>query len=840
MADEYYDALTNALRSGRDAAAAIPDVTATLLRGMGASSLAGLRGLGAGAADVIRGHGRQRRALEDAAGAVEDTEQNLAREPSTDVGRRGLENIGNWMEAVNKPLRENIADPVGENFPLAGAALVTLPQMIGPKGTKGATRAAEMLAAPVKRTRAGALANLDLRGMTEQDALAAATRGQHLVPGGAGTEGYYVGGPRNISSEADLLANRKRIDDLYEKNRQEITQAGGTPGDWYPSQRRGVAEIAEPYQQSRLARLRALTSADASPESETAFTMQGWNRAARGEPIGNIKYGQQGRELAAATAEGRPIKLGLKQEPYGQAADPTRPQTGLSGVNDFRQAQVLGYTTPKGKPWEAGLSPQQHTFADAESMLATQRAQARALAGRVGEAPKAYGETAGDLFRAPSEPTGQMIQEVTWIGNKADALQNTNPKRYPSTQAGRDAALQEAMKSGEQFQMKHAVGATYEQIPGRKLGHVPEIADAPTADKIKYGEAAPWTDEAGRDEMYKSLGLLQRPTSQGFGLWEGGTNPNYIAQPMADMKPGAILPRGMHRQLALAEHMRGLADVQDAAAYHIPMTQSTRSGKTHLLMPHEGALGEAQMQDLAGKLPPGWSPTPTPRGTMLMNFGEGNPAKESAQIAQTLGQPVERAGMESNLIDVYGGVPPGGGRATTAFLRRAAKSPQAEVQALGESEGIRRAIAGKHARDAMLSESGSQISDPAQATRRFLQETDWPKAVAMIKKGAKPEEAVAALGPQYKLSEMGYTTPQMAAILGGLAGGGYLLSRALRKKTPEQPAAPLGAGRSTADAFQQRQEAMDAVNEEIKRQTGRGDVRAGLQRMEEQLEREGK
>ena len=85
--------------------------------------------------------------------------------------------------------------------------------------------------------------------------------------------------------------------------------------------------------------------------------------------------------------------------------------------------------------------------------------------------------------------------------------------------------------------------------------------------------------------------------------------------------------------------------------------------------------------------------------------------------------------------------------------------------------------------------------------------------------------------------QAGFITPKYA---GALAGGGlglYGLSRALRgeKKTEDDPAA-----RTTANAFRQRQDAMDAVDEELARQQGRGTIRSGLNRMERQLDEQGK
>jgi hypothetical protein len=711
----------------------------------------------------------------------------------------------------------------------ARAATKTATEKLGEEATKKATRG---------------LINLKLREMPEQDALAAALREQHLFPT---PEGGYVGAPRNIQTRRQLLANRARMDREYEQAKGDIEGAGETVGDWYPSQRRGVAEIADPWQQRRVAQARGLFSSQTDPEGETAFMLQAWNRNARGEPVGIAHTGRQGTEFERSAAEGRDISLGQKTGPYAMRADPTMEQPSLFGINDFRNAQFHGYTEPSGKAQTTGLKPTQHAFIDAETALMVNRARARALA----EGSPQAAPGAKDIYSPPTEVTGPLIQEVAWVKEKANALQRDYPKRFPKTPEGADAAMRAASKTGEDFVPKHAVGATYEQVPGRSLGHVPSILNAPTEAKIAYGAEAPWTSPTGRDVIYESQGLLQRPTTSGFGYWKGQTNPNRIAQPLGDVittgkgTARRELPPEMHQQLALAENLRGLIDAQEAGAYHLPMLQKARTQKTHLLMPHDVPLTEQEMQQVAAQLPKGWEPSASPRGTMLMNFGEGKPAQEAKQIAAALRRPVERAGMESygGTIPVYDYGTPGGGVATGKFLERAAGSPEASVLGMSESPAVRQTIAAAHKRDALRELQGEPVSEAVQKTRRFFQEADWAKAADMVKKGATPEQAVAKLG--YNLKEMGYTKPQFAAILAGIAGGGYLVTKGLLgKKKAEQPVASTG-GRTTADAFQQRQEAMDAVNEELQRQAGgtlaplKGFEAQNKSRLDRQIEEKG-
>jgi hypothetical protein len=225
----------------------------------------------------------------------------------------------------------------------------------------------------------------------------------------------------------------------------------------------------------------------------------------------------------------------------------------------------------------------------------------------------------------------------------------------------------------------------------------------------------------------------------------------------------------MTQQLKLAEHLRGLVDVQEASTAHLPFSQSTRKAgtKSHLLLEHDSPLSQAEMRSLEG-LAPGYMPTPTPRGTMLMQFDKA-PA-QVRQDAAALQDPIaqgqlnlERVGMDSTgLIPVYarqgkeGQLPiaPGKGIATARFLRQAARSPEESVLRMGEDESVRSTIAGIHKRDAMRGVAGKQIRDDVQATRRFFADEDWPKVVKMLRQNPKLKvgAAMAALG--YSLQGM--------------------------------------------------------------------------------------
>jgi hypothetical protein len=102
------------------------------------------------------------------------------------------------------------------------------------------------------------------------------------------------------------------------------------------------------------------------------------------------------------------------------------------------------------------------------------------------------------------------------------------------------------------------------------------------------------------------------------------------------------------------------------------------------------------------------------------------------------------------------------------------------------------------------------------ATSRALRAAAEREALATqtaAREAADPYAFLLRGGPS---AQRGFMSPKLA---GGMAAGGlgaWGLSRALRDDTPEDPAA-----RTTANAFRQQQEAMDAAREELKRQSGR-------------------
>lgn len=129
---EYADALMNILRSQRDVGVGFGENALALGTGMGAQVAGGLHGI----SDLVRGRG-----VEKAAKSAQDTSERFTYEPRSDVGKRGLQNIGTAIETATKPVMENVVDPIGERSPALGAAILGGAALIGPKGAKAKVRA---------------------------------------------------------------------------------------------------------------------------------------------------------------------------------------------------------------------------------------------------------------------------------------------------------------------------------------------------------------------------------------------------------------------------------------------------------------------------------------------------------------------------------------------------------------------------------------------------------------------------------------------------------------------------------------------------------------------------
>lgn len=611
----------------------------------------------------------------------------------------------------------------------------------------------------------------------DEAVLKAARAGEHLKPTASG----YVGFPRTVTSPQGLGAMRRGIDQDFIDSVEAVRLADPERlGTWYDRAKQGIAESVEPYQLPRTLEQHGVYSAGVSPESELGFALKHLNTRVAGEP-GMAYRGAPMRTLDTAVAEDRPAKMGFKIGEYAEKNDPRVPNAGLFGVNDFRRAQGMGYTDPQGKPWKAGVSETMHPAMDAETALQVERANLAGTGGR-------------------SDWAGPHIQEVPWVYGKAQDLYGRGKRgRYAGDELeGIKMSLQDANNTARDYMYKHAASATHEAIPGASLGHVRQALDMTPEEKLAYGQTGRWDMPApeyalsdmgdvgagNRDIIYGAMGYRQLPSREASGLYInklGGveTNPMTIARPLMDFPTGGGGGRMSGESSGVmdaAEQFRALMDAQEAGAYNLPNTMGSVKGKSSLVLDTRGRypdpLGDptagvlptseqlAQMGDVMGDY--GFGVTATNRGAVAFPFDSGMDPKAASSAFRKAGPALEQIfpSSQEKAITSTGYVPgvgkrspegplstaPYSGEATSDMLKAFSELDPSVAQNLSESESVRAAIRAKALRDSLLGGARGDI----QETRRFFSEADWPKAVAMMRKGMSPAAALAALGYNVK------------------------------------------------------------------------------------------
>ena len=600
--------------------------------------------------------------------------------------------------------------------------------------------------------------------------------GQHLKQD---PYGGYIGAPRTVSSPQALGGMRKSLDQQFQDAVQGLKIADPERmGTWYDRAKAGVAQSTEPFQLPRVLEEHGVYSAGVAPESELGFALKHRNSRAVGQP--EMAYrGAPMRTLDTAVAQDRPAKMGFKIGEYANKNDPRIPNTGLFGVNDFRAAQGFGYTTPAGDIWTGGVSPTMHPFMDAETALVVDRANKAAIGGR-------------------SDWQGPHIQELPWVLGKAQDLYSRGKTgRFAGEPIeGISAALREANKTAQDYMYKHAAAGTHEAIPGQSTGHVPGMLSATPEEKIAYSQEGRWdqptpytlpeapTVGAGnRDVLYSALNMRQLPSEPSVGAYrnmagEYEFNPMTMARPLLDFPTGGkglVAPQTLKTANAV-ERFRAIMDAQEAGALNLPNTMGAVKGKNSIVLDSRGvnkadpSLGvqptQEQMIALNKELEgTGYGASATGRGVTIFPFdAEKMGSKEIQSLIKKKGADFQRifpSKLEKSLnssvyvpgIGKWGEkdiVPttPFSGEATSGFLEEIAGLPPKVALDIGESEGVRGSIRKKIARDAPLPGAREDI----QNMRKFFAEADWPKAVALIRKGLTPAAALASMG--YSLESM--------------------------------------------------------------------------------------
>jgi hypothetical protein len=449
-----------------------------------------------------------------------------------------------------------------------------------------------------------------LRDLTPQEALNIASGEPHLIQDSAG---QFVGAPRGITTREQLVAMRKRFD--------ELVDGGAAKGDWYTRAARGIDEVTggHPAKSDRFSDELALTSAQADPDTNLGFTLQGHNAIERGKPRAIVRTGAQAREMENAAREKRRIRLGKKTGVYESHMNP-RGQGKATGTNDIWHARAFGYSNTGGKEFSRALSAQEHAFLDHETILAAARANARRAGGR-------------------SNWTAAEVQAAPWVRAKAEGLMKKYPKRVKTVEQGMDLA---GMTYPDHFN-KHTVAATHEATPGAGTRHLEELVNEPYSVRKDFSDdpRSQWTDARGRDILYDTAGYYVRPTREATGAFtpEGKPteiNPARVARPLtafAQDAGGKTVDPGDAKAFNAIEGTRAFMDVQNMGAWHKTIPDASAGSSTGAFITLNRQLSPQEMQAvtaIAGKHGLGVSDTGS--GVTLMDFSDDAGGKKIKQL----------------------------------------------------------------------------------------------------------------------------------------------------------------------------------------------------------------
>jgi hypothetical protein len=671
--------------------------------------------------------------------------------------------------------------------PLSTAALEANPRaVIGgnmpPEAIAAEPAAAAPVAAPPPQTWAQGLPrpkpaaqSTDLpsiRGIPVQDAIDIARDQPHLIKAGEGSEGLYVGGPRDIQTKQQLTKQRKEFD--------EYVAADPRGGDWYERYRPALntSTGGDPLSNQWAAAMHGQWSAGVDPGSELHYVLKEANSALAGMPE-RANYGAQHRAFLNAIATQDPLKMQLadKTDEYREQISRGIPGgtpyvPGATGVNDFRFARSWGYTEPGGEPQKGALTPAAHRFTDMETALAVDRANRSNLGGR-------------------NDWTGEQLQAAPWVRQKALDIQSRGGKNEDgSWKLSYDEAFQRANRTIADYYPSKTYNATHEAQPGADTGHMPGSVQAGPQERQDYFKdpGSTWaTAPMGRDAIYAGLrtpgegyGMRVMPTEPMTGIYRRPdgvqeTNPGEIAQPMGTFTAPREYPKEFvgprefepfkratdadQAILNAGEHFRALIDAQNAGSWHKTWTGGPANQSNSLFYPR--ATGQAApLSDLL-KLQATGTPhglpdvTDSVGGSLLTKFWpppEGgnafNQALRKGQLTAPGQQAPVRVRVDSGLADLVDQWKQGegSGAATRKMLEHVTKTPELEAAFNNNPYLAERALA-KYERDKVWAGRWGAPREDIQNLRKMVADgPGWIDRVKdALKTGAVSLPAVGAL-----------------------------------------------------------------------------------------------
>jgi len=210
----------------------------------------------------------------------------------------------------------------------------------------------------------------------------------------------------------------------------------------------------------------------------------------------------------------------------------------------------------------------------------------------------------------------QQVQAAIWVAEKA---------RFEGT------SVSQAKFDFADALQNNLGQVSWESIPGRTSGHMPEMFDAPYQQQVEYHQAVSkvFLDDSGNDIIAKEFGIPSPRDFEAPGYFETKTSPGTqteVALPRLYKGPayGKIDP-GAEALVNAYAAARGILLKQDVVGWHRPFYNATIDASNGIEVRLGRKLSTAETKRLAGLIADEaghteYNPISSPLGTRIINF----------------------------------------------------------------------------------------------------------------------------------------------------------------------------------------------------------------------------
>jgi hypothetical protein len=184
-----------------------------------------------------------------------------------------------------------------------------------------------------------------------------------------------------------------------------------------------------------------------------------------------------------------------------------------------------------------------------------------------------------------------------------------------------------------------------------EFGLAPHLLNANPEVKLAFSRAAPWTDEAGRDVIFRDLGIDGKPTVETTGYYKNENNPAFVAGPRMKLDPGTSDVSEKSKALyETAAKARNYVDAQEGGGV-FAISPDTKGLSIHVAM---GRVPSANEMKLIGDIGARYKLTPanTADGVTMLNLAEGANSEFVSQLRPWLEYQVRKIVPEARATQV--------------------------------------------------------------------------------------------------------------------------------------------------------------------------------------------